>query len=285
MRINGIKNAVIVVAAVSPFFIGGCSTAVPNDSQPVVSTESSPVAAAPAVPVEPSSDFPDLQAPLKDERFRSSESPLATVDFRNFTYPMPRGWQNPDGTDVTLVDGKVAPVSEFVLEDMSDEDKAKARAERRIGLSHVVTKFFDVTGDGNDEAIVILKVETGGNAIPQIVYVYESKDGTPELIWYFRTGDRSDGGLKDVRPEGGQVVLELFGQDRFMLGEVETGKITGDEVQLCCPTHFTRTSYKWNGTHFIRQGDRLTFTTADPSAPPLINYGDIVNAKEKRGAK
>lgn len=273
------KEAVLVATSAFLLFFTGCSMAVPNDSQPVVPTETSPVIAdVPNEPVAvPSPTYPDLQAPLKDERFRISDSPLASVDFRNFTYPMPRGWQNPDGTDVTLVDGKVAPVSEFLLDDMSDEDKAKARAERRIGLSHVVTKYFDVTGDGNDEAVVILKIETGGNAVPQIVYIYESREGKPELLWYFRTGDRSDGGLKDIRPENGELLLELFGQDRFMLGEVETGKITGDEVQLCCPTHFTRTLYKWNGKNFIRQGDRLTFETANPSAKPLINFGDIMN--------
>jgi hypothetical protein len=209
MRIFRIKEAVLVAAAAFLLFFTGCSTAVPSDSQPVVPTDSSPVTAA--VPSEtvavPSPTYPDLQAPLKDERFRTSDSPLASVDFRNFTYPMPRGWENPDGSDVTLVDGRIAPVSEFLLDDMSDEDKAKARAERRIGLSHVVTKFFDASGDGKDDAIVILKVETGGSAIPQIVYIYESKDAAPELLWYFRTGDRSDGGLKDIRPENGELVL------------------------------------------------------------------------------
>ena len=103
------------------------------------------------------------------------------------------------------------------------------------------------------------------------------------MLWYFRTGDRADGGLKDIRPENGMLLIELYGQDRYMLGEVETGKITGDEEQLCCPTHFTRTIYKWNGRNFIRQGDRLTFATADASLAPVKNMGDIVNAAEKRG--
>ena len=66
-----------------------------------------------------------------------------------------------------------------------------------------------------------------------------------------------------------------------MLGEVETGKITGDEEQLCCPIYFTRTRYKWNGKNFLMQKKRLTYSVADLTAPPLENYGDIVNAKEK----
>ncbi|MDM7920897.1 MAG: hypothetical protein QUS14_01245 [Pyrinomonadaceae bacterium] len=237
---------------------------------------------APPAP-EPSPLMPDLQAEITDQRFVSSATPLGSFDFKNHTYPLPRGWQNPDGSESQLVDGRLDPVSVPISEDMPDEEKVKARTERRIGLSHVATKYFDVTGDGVDEAIVVLKIETTGNAIPQIIYVYEWKDEKPELLWYFRTGDRADGGLKDIRPENGMLLIELYGQDRYMLGEVETGKITGDEEQLCCPTHFTRTVYKWNGRNFIRQGDRLTFTTADPSAVPVKNMGDIVNAAQKRG--
>ena len=78
---------------------------------------------------------------------------------------------NPDGSESQLVNGRLEPVSIPISEDMPDNEKVKARTERRIGLSHVMTKYFDVTGDGLDEAIVILKIETTGNAIPQIVYV------------------------------------------------------------------------------------------------------------------
>ena len=165
---------------------------------------------------------------------------------------------------------------------MEDEEKAEARAMRRIGMSHVTTKYFDVTGDGQDEAIVILKVETTGNAIPQLVYVYEWREGKPELLWNFRTGDRADGGLKNMRFENGEFVVELYGQDRFLLGETETGKITGDEEQLCCPTHFTPTFYKWNGKDFLMQRKRLTDSVSNPSFPPLENYGDVVNAKNQK---
>ena len=225
----------------------------------------------------PTPNFPNLQAEIMDDRFKTANGDIGTFDFRNFTYPLPRGWQHPEAKEVTLDNGKVKPVAANVSEDMSDEMKAEAKAQRRIGMSYVTTRFIDVTGDGQDEAVVILKVETTGNAIPQLVYVFEWKDGKPELIWNFRTGDRADGGLKDIRVENGLVMLELYGQDRFVLGEVETGKITGDEEQLCCPTFFTRSSYKWNGSSFLLQPKRLTFEVANPSAKPLENFGDIMN--------
>ncbi len=246
--------------------------------------EASPTPPAKFQPAMPTpSPMPDLQAPLLDDRFKSTSSPLGNVDFKNFTYPLPRGWQNPDNSDATLTNGKLEPIFEAVHDEMDDEEKAQARSARRIGMSYVTTRYMDATGDGQDEAFVILKVETTGSAIPLFVYVYDWKDDKPELIWYFRTGDRADGGLKDFRIENGELVIELYGQDRFLLGGIETGKITGDEEQLCCPTYFTRTTYKWNGKAFQLDGKkRLTYSVADPSAPPVENMADIVNAKEKK---
>ncbi len=273
-------TAAIVVLLI----LSACGFQADSSADPAASEPNAPLMAAvsPEPDPEPEPIFPDLQAEFTDTRFSSSASPIGSFDFLHHTFPLPRGWQNPDGSDIELTNGKVDAVSGTASEDVSDEEKARLRAERRIGMSHVATRYFDVTGDGQDEAIIILKIETTGNAIPQVVYIYEWKDDKPELLWHFRTGDRSDGGLKDVRPENGEVVVELYGQDRFLLGEVETGKITGDEQQLCCPTFFTRTSYKWNGRHFLRQGDRLTFAVGDPTSPPLKNYGEVVNEMLKK---
>jgi hypothetical protein len=227
----------------------------------------------------PTPAIPNLQSALLDDRNKTTTSPIGNFDFKNFTYELPRGWQNPDGTaEITLTNGKVAPYQgPATKEEMSDEEKAEIRQKRRIGMSYVTTKFMDATGDGQDEAFVILKVETAGSAIPQIVYVFPWKDGRPELLWPFRTGDRADGGLKDLRVENGLLVIELYGQDRFIIGQTETGKITDDEEQLCCPTYWTRSFYKWNGKSFLMQGKRLTYSFAQPHAAPLENLGDTVN--------
>ena len=277
------KEIAFATAIAVLLFASACSTS--TEAEPdAVHAEASAPAPAPQPLASPSSDMPNLQAEILDDRFKDSASPLSSFDFKNFTYPLPRGWQNPDGTDLTLTDGKRLPISKFVTDDMEDDEKAEARALRRIGMSYVTTRYLDVTGDGQDEAIVILKVETTGNAIPQLVYVYEWKDDKPELIWNFRTGDRADGGLKDLRMENGEVVIELFGQDRFLLGETETSKITGDEEQLCCPTCFTRTFYKWNGRNFQLQKKRLTYSMTDESQPPLANMIEAIEA-QNRGKK
>lgn len=231
----------------------------------------------PPHPSPTASAIPNLQSEFVNDKNSMSDSPLAKFDFKNFTYPLPRGWQNPDNSDVTLKNGVLAPVSANINDDMSDDEKAQAKSERRIGMSYVTTKYVDVTGDGQDEALVVLKVETAGSAIPQFVYIYEWKNEKPELIWYFRTGDRADGGLKSMSVQNGLFVVELYGQDRFLLGATETGKITGDFEQLCCPNYFTRTYYKWNGKNFLMNKKRLTFSVADPNAPPDENLGEIVN--------
>ena len=278
------KEIAAYIAIAVLLFASACGTSTEADREAVRVAPATP-AVVPEPSASPSSEIPDLQSELLDDRHKTTNSPLGTFDFKNFTYPLPRGWQNPDGTDLTLTDGRRLPVSKFANDDMEDDEKAEAKATRRIGMSYVTTKYLDLTGDGQDEAIVILKVETTGNAIPQLVYVYEWKDGKPEALWNFRTGDRADGGLKDMRVENGELVLELFGQDRFMLGETETGKITGDEEQLCCPLFFTRTFYKWNGRNFLMQRKRLTYSIADPGAPPLENYGDVVNATSQKNGK
>src|ERR1041385_6131851 len=157
-----------LIAAV---FLCGCSHADQNiNTQPAAAQLPPPKTPAPTPAAAPA--FPNLQAELLDKRDKETTSPLGKFDFKNYAYTLPRGWQNPDGTDeITLTNGKVTPYAGTVSEDMSDEDKATAKQQRRIGMSYVTTKYMDLTGDGQDEAVVILKEETEGSAIPPLGYI------------------------------------------------------------------------------------------------------------------
>lgn len=278
-----LRSVVIVAAICFAVSLNGCRPrAVSNANAEPASQEPPSTPSLPEPTPQPTSPIPNLQAELLGGGDSTTSSPIGGFDFKNFTYELPRGWQNPDGTsEVRLTNGKIAPVETDINDKMDDEEKADAKALRRIGLSFVTVKYFDLTGDGQDEAVVVLKIETGGSAIPQIGYVFTWKDGQPELLWPFRTGDRADGGLKSIRAENGMFVVELFGQDRFLLGQVETGKITNDIEQLCCPTFFTRSIYKWNGKNFILQGKRQTLSMSEPNAAPVENMGDKVNSPQK----
>ena len=81
-------------------------------SQPVQETtivaEPEPTAAF-EPPPEPSPQLPNLQAEILDDRGKTSHSPLVAIDFKNFTYPLPRGWQHPDGDEITLAGGRLQP--------------------------------------------------------------------------------------------------------------------------------------------------------------------------------
>lgn len=208
--------------------------------------------------------IPKLQTEILNEENSQTDEPIGKFDFTNFTYPSPRGWQDVDGKEFTLENGK------------------RPMSAEKIGMGYVTTKFFDVTGDEKDEALVILKVLTGSITIPQVVYIFEWKNEQPELLWYFRTGDRSDGGLKRVYPENGDLAVELFGPDRYIFNQMETTKIVGDEQDLCCPTHFTKTIYNFEGGNFKLQGDRWTYSFENKNAEPIKNMNDAV-LEEERG--
>ena len=264
--------------------ISACSSA-PTTSRNASPSESFQPAPTSQPTPSTSPSRPNLQSEITDDRFKTTNSPLGKIDFKNYSYPLPRGWQNPDGSDLPLANGELKPVSADTDLGMDPEEAAEAKSQRRIGATYVATRFFDVTGDGRDEAFVVLKIETFGSAIPQIVYIFSEVQDKPELIWYFRTGDRADGGLKDLRPVNGQLVLELYGQDRFLLGETETAKITDDYEQICCPTFFTRSFYKWNGKNFQLQGKRLTFSVAEPKVPPVENMSELIEKQKQKGGK
>ncbi len=259
--------------AISLFLSGACLISACSNAETVPTANSvitpSPVLVPTVIPSLAAAKIPNLQAEILDERDTKTDSPLGKFDFKNYAYPLPHGWEDADGKDAVLENGK----------------RLMSETERKIGVSYVTTKFFDATGDGQDEAFVILKIDTAGSAVPQMVYVFQWKNDKPELVWHFRTGDRADGGLKNLQAENGELVIELFGQDRFILGELETSKITNDLEQICCPTFFTRIKYKWNGSAFRMDGKRLTFSTADKNAAPIENMVEIAEPGPARPRK
>jgi hypothetical protein len=111
------------------------------------------------------------------------------------------------------------------------------------GPSHI--NYGDVTGDELEEAMVVLPIEIHGSAIPYYVYIFTMEEERPKLIWDFETGDRADGGLRQVYSDSGQLVIELFGKDRVIGSQL----YKGDEG-LCCPSSYTQTRYKWTGRSF-----------------------------------
>lgn len=153
---------------------------------------------------------------------------IRSVDFANFAFPLRPATGEPGS---------------FRLRDGTYRDRPGAPPPdigTWLDLAGVV--YADVTGDGREEAVVVLEVMTGGSATPNAVYVFAMGRGGPDLLWCFTTGDRADGGLKAVYGENGRLVVERFSPR--------------GEAADCCPIAFERTVYHWSRERFRRLSRR-----------------------------
>ncbi len=143
-------------------------------------------------------------------------------DFKNFKYP--KFCLEGDTKSFVLKDG--------VYKNDDDDDH----------LIFAVAKYADVTGDGNDEALVIVDIITGGSAMPACVYIFTLENPNTKkvkLLWDFQTGDRANGGLRKIYGENGDLVIERY---------------TTEEVfGACCPKYYIKETYKWNKGIFEKQ--------------------------------
>ena len=164
----------------------------------------------------------------------SPRTRIRRVDFANFTYPSRSvGYKD----DFKVINGERPP-----------NEKTETGRPLDIWLHLNDISYGDVTGDGVEEAIVDLGWITGGSAIPDLIYVFGLDGNDLKLLWAFETGDRADGGYRDVFAEDGQLVVELLGKNKI-IGKNLYGD-DGTHNGLCCPTVFTRSRYKWTGNRF-----------------------------------
>ena len=158
-----------------------------------------------------------------------AQKSIRQVDFKNYTYPISGlrlghdrlEWIDPaQRGHITLVNG----------------EDAERDATDLPGFAFQSVTFADVTGDRSDDAVVVLRYDTGGTQSTDYVYIYSLAGGQPKLLAYCHTGDRAYRGLHKVYGEHGTLVFELFGPR----------KRTGD----CCSTGFIRTRYRWRDGRF-----------------------------------
>lgn len=159
-----------------------------------------------------------------------------TAKFKNFEYPFANNegwpheleWQNVHEPDmVKLVDGK-----------WREPDNDSDTPFRGLTLESV--KLADVTGDGINDAIVVLRYDTGGTQYSHYVYIYSIRARVPKLLALFHSGDRGASGLYRVYAERGNLVVELFDPD----------KQQGD----CCSDGFVRKRFHWTKSGFKQVG-------------------------------
>lgn len=186
------------------------------------------------------SEFSPLAAPTLELTATPSpeiNSPIRKIDFKNFTYPF------------------TEEVGEFML-----KNGEKPRVPREdSGVSLWKVEYSDVTNDAEEEAIVFMSVETGGSSMPNIIFIYTLKKDKPKLLWHFLTGDRAEGGLKNVYAENSELVVETFGDNKFENDEWEFNFPKNKFTGYCCPSAYTKIYFKWNGKKFVVQGEPELF--------------------------
>jgi len=129
--------------------------------------------------------------------------------------------------------------------------------------------YGDVTGDGAEEAMMLLGIETRGSAIAEIVYVFTLQNSRPKLLWSFETGDRADGGFRNAYADRGELVVELYGKNRVIGSNLYL-----DDEAACCPSSFTRARYRWDGGKFQLTGAPEVLPNPSHDANSVMPYYD-----------
>ena len=170
---------------------------------------------------------------------------IRSMDFANFTYPAS-----------PIYSGK-----SFSLRNGRYKGRLRGVFDIPYPVALVGVAYGDVTGDGSEEAMVVLFENVKGSAIPYYVYVYTLERMTAKVLWSFETGDRGDGGLRKVYAENGGLVVELYGKDTG-IGDIDNK----EEAGACCPKSFTRIRYQWRRQKFRQKGGREVWPNPLPNA-------------------
>jgi hypothetical protein len=160
-------------------------------------------------------------APNNTEQSEAGSGKVATdqkirkVDFKNFTY-------EPDcaGDEKTKVAVKNG---EFSREKQEDGYVDRFYFEVRE------VSYGDLNGDNSEEAIVLTVCNTGGTGNFSQGFIYTLKDGKPALFATIPGGDRAYGGLRTMKVDNGQLVVE--------------SNDVGEQGGACCPEFIVTTRY------------------------------------------
>ena len=173
--------------------------------------------------------------------FTAAQTNIRQVDFKDFTYPLSGPLLGHDRLQwlPTEALSNRKPIHLVNGEDLTKSSSFAMDGHEYTqwqGFTLQSVEYADVTGDGREEAIVVIHYLTGGTQKTHYVYIHSFADGKPKLLAYFHTGDRAYSGLRKVSGVDGTLVVALFDPE----------KRTGD----CCSSGIVRTRYKWHSGRF-----------------------------------
>jgi hypothetical protein len=176
-------------------------------------------------------------------------SSIRDVDFRNFTFNWyPRDADTPRvGRKIILTNGEM------------DTGLGFGKEPREFHLIDEPISYGDLTGDGRDEAVVVLGIITSGTARPGVVFVYTMSRGKPRRLWAFETGDRWDYGYHRAFITDSELVVERY-KPVFVV-------YRGQKHDMSSSNFYVRDHYKWNGARFRKTKTENVPVDANDGAP------------------
>jgi hypothetical protein len=155
-----------------------------------------------------------------------AQADIRKVDFQNFTYkPYCAG---EDAQNVTVKKGeysKETPMDGYV---------------DHFYFNILGVEYGDLTGDKQDEAVVLSVCNTGGTGNFTEGFIYTMKGGKPVLLGRVPGGDRAEGGLRSLTVENGHLV-------------VDANDASADSG-ACCPEYAIKSNYRLSGDKLIELG-------------------------------
>jgi hypothetical protein len=178
-----------------------------------------------------------------------TDSSIRNTDFKNFTYD----WYPSDsdipatGTKITLKEGSM------------DTGFGYGKEPREFFLIDDGVQYGDLTGDGVEEAVVVLGIITSGTARANIVFVYGLSEGKPARLWTYQTGDRGDHGYHNVSIENGELIIERY--------KPKIIDYQGQKHDMSQSDTYVRDYYKWKRGRFDKLKTDEVPTDPSDSSP------------------
>jgi hypothetical protein len=159
-----------------------------------------------------------------------AQTDIHSVDFKNFAYQpscadMESG-KNPE--TITVKDGEFS------------RDKDKDGNEDHFFFTVTDVNYGDLTGDKQDEAVVLSVCNTGGTGQFSEGFIYSMKAGKPVLLARVPGGDRADGGLRSLTVENGLLVVDA--------------NDPSPDSGACCPEFALRSTFRLTGDKLSEVG-------------------------------
>lgn len=164
---------------------------------------------------------------------------LRATDFKNFSYP----WIHPDGWPdrlqwMSLRLNQHVELSNGKWDERDESDRANGVPFSGLTLEGV--RFASLSGASSEDAIVVLRYDSGGTQYHYWVYIYGNLNGKPKLLSYFHAVDRAQYGL-----------YQVFEKDKVLNVRLFDPKLrTGD----CCSNGYLNYQFRWNGEGFAEIG-------------------------------